>query len=448
MTKAIRSTLVALVALAIAAPAAAQQTNPSAASVGLGDSYTAMARGLSAMRWNPAGLAMPGSSGFGISVLPVIGVAGLDPVSLSDIAEYDDTIIPNDVKQEWLDQIVEEGGQAGNGGAGVTYLALNVGRFGLQLGTSTVATANVAPGIARLLLFGNADGDSAIDVTAEGSRMDFGVVSTAAFSYAQPLRLSFGPLPDQHFALGATVKYSIGHGLVSGFDAGSRASSDPLEVEVAFPTIMSHVSPCDTTTGFFSSSCEPADTLEDDSEWNKGAGFGLDLGAMWQGGIFSAAVSVQNLVNTFAWNEDDMWYSPGVAVFDADTIETDFDAIPLSEAPDDVRDRLDDLAFPPVFALAAAVDLPMVTITGEVRHRTGESLTLETSTHVGVGAEFRPVGFLPIRAGVATVNGGFNMGAGIGLEFGIFNLNLAGSRRTSDLGTDVTGALSISFGGV
>lgn len=448
MTKAIRSVLAGVVALALAAPAAAQQTNPSAVSVGLGDSYTAMARGLSSIRWNPAGLAMPGGSGFAITIMPVVGVAGLDPVTLSDIAEYDDTIIPNDVKQEWLDAIIEEGGQAGNGGADVTFLATRIGRFGFQVGTSSVATANVAPGIARLLLFGNADGDSAIDVTAEGSEMNFGVVSTAAFSYAHPLRLSLGPLPDQHFAIGATVKYTIGHGLVSGFDAGSRASSDPLEIEVAFPMIVSHTEPCDSTPDFFSSACEPGDTLQDESEWNKGSGFGLDLGAAWQGGIFSAGVSIQNLVNTFAWNEDDMWYSPGEALFDADTSESNFEHVPLSEAPDAVRERLDDLGFAPVFAVAAAVDLPMLKVTGEVRHRTGEALTMDSGTHVGVGAEFRPLGFLPIRAGAATVNGGFNLGAGIGLEFGVFNLNLAGARRTSDLGTDVTGAISVSFGGI
>lgn len=441
MNKAIRSTFAAVVALVIATPLAAQQTNPSAASVGLGDSYTAMARGLSAMRWNPAGLAMPGTSGFAISVLPVVGVAGLDPVSLSDIAEYDDTIIPNDVKQQWLDEIIEEGGQAGNGGAGVTYLAMNIGRFGFQLGTNTVANANVAPGIARLLLFGNADGDSAITVTAEGSEMNFGVVSTAAFSYAHPLTLSLGPLPDQRFALGATVKYSIGHGLVSGYDAGSRASSDPLEIQVAFPMIISVAPDSFVVNG---------DTLvaEEESSWNKGSGLGLDVGAAWQGGIFSAGVSIQNLISTFSWNEDDMWYSPGVALFDADTTTTDFDQLPLSEAPDDVRDRLDDLVFPPTFALAAAVALPMVKVTGEIRHRAGDALTLDSGTHVGVGAEFRPIGFLPIRAGVATVNGGFNLGAGIGIELGVFNLNLAGSRRSSDLGTDVTGAISISFGGV
>lgn len=430
---------IAAAALALfgATPALAQLTNPSAASVGMAGSYTVMARGLSAAYWNPAGLAMPGSPGFSISILPVNAIAGLDPVSLSDIAEYDDTIIPNEVKQEWLDEIVAEGSQQGNGGAGVTYLAMSIWRLGFQVGTSTVATADIDPGVARLLLFGNADGDTAIEITAENNDMNFGIVSTASLSYAQPLTISLGPLPDQHFALGATVKYSVGHFLVSGFDNGSRADVDPLEVVVEFPVIMS----------FAPDSVEGVEA-EEESTWNKGSGLGLDVGAMWQGGIFSAAVSLQNLINTFAWNEDDMWYSPGEVLFNEDTTTSNFDARPLSEAPEELRARLDDLAYPPVVSVGGAVRLPMLTVSGEIRHRAGESLSLETGTHAGVGAEFRPVRFIPIRAGVATVNGGFNLGAGLGLELGVFNLNVAGNRRSSDLGTDYVGALTVSFGGI
>ena len=443
MTNRIMKSTIAAAALAlgIGAPLAAQQTNPSAASIGMAGNYTAMARGLSSMAWNPAGLAMPGSPGFSISLLPLGGVAGMDPVTLADIAEYDDTIIPADVREQWLEDIITEGSQQGNAGGGITYLALNVGRFGFQVGTSTATTVDVSPGIARLLLFGNADGDTAIDITAEGSEMTGAVLSTAAFSYAHPLTVTLGPLPDQHFALGATLKYVIGHGLVSGFDNGTRASADPLEVQMIFPTIISTAPDSFVVNG---------DTVEaeEESAWNKGSGIGLDVGAMWQGGIFSAAVSLQNLMNTFSWNEDDMWYSPGEVLFDGDTTTTNFDARPLSEAPDEVRARLDDLAFPPTVAVAGAVHLPMVKVTGEVRHRPGESISLETATQFGVGAEFRPIGFLPIRAGVASVSGGFNIAAGLGVELGVFNLNVGASRRTSDLGTDHAAALSISFGGI
>ena len=438
----LRTTLGATLALTSATAVAAQQTNPSAASVGLAGSYTAMARGLSAMAWNPAGLAMPGSPGFSISLLPMNGVAGLDPITLADVAEYDDTIIPHEVRQEWLDEIVAEGSQQGNGGGGLTLLALNVGRFGFQAGTSAATTADIGPGVARLLLFGNISDDSttAVDVEATGSEFDVAVLSTAAVSYAHPLTITLGPLPDQHFALGATVKYVVGHALLSGFDDGTRASADPLEVEVVFPMITSLAPDSIIVDG---------DTVEaEDQAFNIGSGVGLDVGAMWQGGIFSAAVAIQNLFNTFAWDEDKLYYSPGHVLFDGDSTTTDFEARPFSEAPQHVRDRLEEASYPPTVAVAGAVRLPMVTVTGELRHRAGESISLETGTHVGVGAEFRPIGFLPIRAGVAAVSGGINLGAGLGLEFGVFNLNVAGSRRSSDLGTDFAGALTISFGGI
>ena len=429
----------AVLALAFTVPAVAQQTNPSAPSIGMAGNYTVMARGLSSMAWNPAGLGMPGSPGFSIAVFPVHAVAGLDPITLGDIAEYDDTIIPADVREEWLDEIIAEGSQQGSGGGGVTYLAMNVGRFGFQAGTSVASSADIGPGVARLLLFGNADGDTAIDVSAEASELDMAVLSTLAFSYAHPLTVTLGPLPDQHFSLGATLKYVVGHGLISGFDNGSSASEN--EVELIFPMIISAAPDSFVVDG---------DTVEaeEESSWNKGSGIGLDVGAVWQGGIFSAAVSIQNLMNTFAWNEDDMWYSPGQVLFDGDTTITNVESRPLSEAPDEVRQRLDDLAFPPTVAIAGAVQLPMVKVTGEVRHRPGESISLETATHVGVGAEFRPVPFLPIRAGVASLSGGYSLGAGLGVELGVFNLNVAANRRSTDLGTDVAGALTISFGGI
>lgn len=429
----------ALLALLAAAPLAAQVPNPSPASVGMANTYTAMARGFSSMRWNPAGLGMPDSPETSITLMAVRAIGGLDPVSPGDIAEYQDsTTVPASVRQDWLDRIVDEGAEQGNAGGGLTFMAINVSRVGIQVGTNVVATADVLPAAAELLLFGNAGRTgSAEDLEPKGSNFDIGIVSSAAVSYAQPLSLSLGPLPDQHFSVGATVKYIVGHALISGENFGSRSSADPLEIQLDFPVIQS-IKP---------------DTLYDgtrpkqQSDIDKGHGWGLDLGVMWQGGIFSAGVSVQNVVNTFEWNEDDMWYRPGQALFNADTSTSDFGARPLSEAPQALRDRLDDLRFKPVIAVAGAVQLPMVKVSAEVRRRTAKSLSLDADNHIGVGAEFRPVSFLPLRAGLAKVEGGFNLGAGFGLELGGFNVNFGGNRRTSDLGTDWVGAFGISLGG-
>src|SRR5919206_5228981 len=101
----------AIIALACAAhPAAAQLPSASAVALGTGDNYTALARGYNAVAWNPAGLAMPGNPGFSLTILPVRGSGGLSPITLSDVADFSGTTIPDDVKASWLERIAAAGG--------------------------------------------------------------------------------------------------------------------------------------------------------------------------------------------------------------------------------------------------------------------------------------------------------------------------------------------------
>ncbi|NIU71904.1 MAG: conjugal transfer protein TraF, partial [Actinobacteria bacterium] len=53
--------------------------------------------------------------------------------------------------------------------------------------------------------------------------------------------------------------------------------------------------------------------------FDNGSGFGLDIGAAWQGGIFSAGVTVKNVIHTFEWDLDKLRFSAGTALWDADT---------------------------------------------------------------------------------------------------------------------------------
>ncbi|HKJ92510.1 MAG TPA: hypothetical protein VJ957_05035, partial [Longimicrobiales bacterium] len=97
--------------LAMAAPAAAQLGNPSPVSLGMGDNYTALARGLNAPFWNPAGLGMPDNPGFSFAILPLRLGADLSPISTSDLAKYQDTFIPKAVREDWINQITSSGGE-------------------------------------------------------------------------------------------------------------------------------------------------------------------------------------------------------------------------------------------------------------------------------------------------------------------------------------------------
>ena len=134
----------ALALLAAARPAAAQLPSASGAALGVADNFTAQARGYHAVAWNPAGLGLAGNPGFSLALLSVRGIAGLGPVTVSELADRQGELLPDEVKADWLQRITEEGGQSGSIGGDVTYLALSIGRVGLQ--ASTVVRGRVKIG--------------------------------------------------------------------------------------------------------------------------------------------------------------------------------------------------------------------------------------------------------------------------------------------------------------
>ena len=420
-----------------AAPAAAdaQLANPLPQAVGMGGNYTALARGFGAISWNPAGLGMPDNPRFSLALLPLVTTAGLDPVTPSHFAEYDGQVIPEEVKREWLQLIRDAGGEAGSLAADVTYLAFSIGRIGIQASTNVRSRVNVAPDVAEVFLFGNG-GFSGEPGTYDlaGSNFDIAGTSAVAASFAVPLSLRLGPLPDQHFSLGATVTYTVGNFLVLGQEESSSISSDPVAVHVRFPMIQTAMA---GDTAYF----EPADL-------DNGRGIGLDLGAAWQGGIFSAGVVVRNVINTFEWDLAKLEYRAGQATWTADTSYTSFEEAPVGEAPAALLERIHDLyEFSPVMSAGAAARiLPFLTLTGEVRHAVKENLDVGTRNHVGVGAELRILPILPLRAGVSVISGGYQLSAGLGLKLGIMQLSASGAVREAELGSDAVAAFGLTFG--
>lgn len=427
----------ALVATAVLVPATAssQVGNPLAQAVGMGGNYTALARGIGAPAWNPAGLGMPDNPGLSFTILPFGFVAGLGPVAVSDLAQYDGELIPREQRQEWLDAITAEGGEKGNFGTDVTFAALSLGRVALSATNSTRGRVNMAPDVAEVFFFGNAGltGDPG-DYTLAGSTFDVSATTTFAASLGAPVTLALGPLPDQHFALGATVKYTVGNFLVMGQESGSSLRSTPISVEVEFPVI--HTALPDSTSGHGL------------SDLNNGGGFGVDVGAAWQAGIFSAGVVVKNLLNTFEWDPDALQFRHGTATWNADTSYSSFEELPIGEAPGELRERIDDLyTFSPVLSAGAAVRvLPFLTLTGDVRHALEDNLDVGVRNHVGVGGELTILPFLPVRAGVSLVSGGYQLAGGLGLKLGPVQLSAAAAARSTELGDDAVAALSLTFG--
>lgn len=429
----------AAVVLGLIVPGAvvAQVANPLAQALGMGGNYTAVARGLGAPAWNPAGLGMPDNPRMSFTILPFAATTGLSPITPGDLAEYEGQLIPQSVKEDWLARIEEQGGEMGNVGVDVTYLAMSIGRIGVSVSSNLRAQVNMAPDVAELLLFGNAGltGEPR-DYTLEGSAFDVAGTTTLAASTAIPISLTLGPLPNQHFAVGATLKYTIGNFMMLGQEQGSSLSSDPIAVDVRFPMVHTEL---------------PDSTNEDTSTGdllNNGGGLGLDIGAAWQGGIFSAGVVVKNLFNTFEWQLEDLRYRQGHAFWNADTSDVGFDTTSIETAPAAVTDRIDEFyTFSPVLAAGAAARvLPYLSVTGELRHSLEKNLAVDARNHVGVGAELTILPFLPLRAGIAAISGGYQLSGGVGLKLGSLQLSLSGAARETELGADAMGAVGLTFG--
>jgi len=423
MTTAISKTpatiVVALTLLAVhTGPASAQLPQASAAALGLGNNVTASARGFAAIANNPAGLGHPGSPGFSMAIPAVAFDLGMDPVTLGDLADWENELIPDATKAEWLARIRESGRQVGNLDLNATGLALSVGHVGLQISSIAVGLTDLAPDGAEALLFGNAGRTGApADLALLGSAVDGFWLSTAA--------LSFGFEATPSLYLGVTGKYTMGHGLVVGRDFGSAFSSDPLQVELEFPVLLPRT---------------------EDPSYNEGTGFGLDLGALWVGPEVTVGASLQNVFHTLEWDLDDMSYVPGLALFDHDTTSSDFDEQPASAAPQPLLDVVATRTIEPVLSVGAEWRPDIWwRFQADVRKRFGDGLELGPEFHAGVGAEFSAISFLPLRAHVAAVTGGIQLGGGASLVLGPVHLSGAGAYRTGDANS-VIGMFTLSFG--
>ena len=413
MTSALRR-LVFLMLLLGTSRASAQLPSASTRALGMGENYTALARGFDAVAWNPALLGLFGNPRKSLTVIPARVVAGLEPVTFGDFADFQGKVVPFGIRESWLAVVEAEGDEEGSGGGEVTLFAAQIGRLAFQLGTRAIGLADLPPGAMELIMFGNAGRNNGQPVALDllGSRIDGIAASTLAASYAVPI-----PMKDGRVAVGATVKYTIGHFLVFARDAGSTLTDAPT-VDVDFPSI-STVAPDSSSSGF-----------------NNGSGLGLDVGVAMERGKLTLSGVVQNVFNTFEWREDALFFRPSSALFDANTLASDFEDQPFENAPAGLRRAVKRLEYRPLVAAGAAyhvnerwtVDVDMRTVLGD------EGIQDAPDFHVGGGVEYKVRDNLPIRAGGGAINEGFQLGAGVGVAVGKYSFGASYMRRLNAVG--------------
>jgi len=410
-------------------PSLGQLPGASPATLGTANNYTVLARGFAAIGLNPAGLGMPETEGFTLALFPVQINQSLGPLTFSDLFDYEGVLVPRSVREDWIEQIAANGGQAGSGTLAVTEFSFSWSNFGVQLSTIASGQTDLNEAAAELLFFGNTGriGEPG-DFDLEGSGLTGYAVTTLAISAGFPIARRWVPGLEQGFSIGATLKQSWGHTLVFAEDAGTLLQGDPLSVDMEFPIIH--------PTGDF-------------RDFGRGSGIGFDLGVSWERGPWAAAAVVQNLINSFDWDLSELSYRSGVADFQESTTNlVDFEEQPGLLAPQALQDKIADLDFKPSVILGGAYDASeKLTVTAELRQRIGDGLDTGPKSHIGLGMEFLPTPSVPLRAGFAAITNGFQLGGGLGLILGVVHIGFAALYQTGDVGDGMAGTLGISFGG-
>lgn len=426
--RAVAALILFLASGAASFPGAAFGQLPSASTAVLGtaNNYTALARGFTAIALNPAGLGMPGNPGFSLTFLPVQVKAGLNAISLADIAALEGMTIPVATKEEWLQSVINEGSLAARAGVAVTELALSAGPIGLQISTVANVNAALGPDAVELYLFGNAGRTGTPrDMTLEGTKGDGWAVTTAALAFGLPLP-GVG-IKGGSFAAGATLKYTVGHAVVAVRDDGSTITADPIGIALTLPSIA---------------------PVSDTFNAKNGTGMGLDLGVAWEGSTWTLSAALQNLFHTFQWELDDHAYRPGTVVADSDSTVTDFDPIAVESAPLAFRNELLAQRFGTALNLGVAFrPSDRLVVTADLRTGGGETLVLGEGSHIGVGVELRLLSFLPLRGGFSRVSGGaVHFAGGLGLELGPVHFSGAYLTEKNSAGEFRAATFALSFG--
>jgi hypothetical protein len=232
---------------------------------------------------------------------------------------------------------------------------------------------------------------------------------------------------------GVTGKYTVGHALGIGRATSGSISTNPIRVTVESPV----VAPCDDEV---LGGCT-------ESLGNIGNGFGADVGFMMNLPMIRVGASITNLFNTFSWDEEALSYFPGTAVVEQGNNESDFDEAPYANAPADIRAIVEAYTFKPTLRVGAAMDFPSeFTVSADIHHRVSEEgIALGPRSHAAVGAEWRGLRLVHLRAGAGVISGGQQFSGGASLVFGPVNLSLAGALRKGDVESTLA-QFTLSFG--
>jgi hypothetical protein len=380
-----------------------------ASSMGMGGAYSAVARGVDALAWNPANLALPRIHAVELSFISLNVAVANSSLSLKNYERY---FTESGNKGEWtekdqkdiLDLIPSRGLQT-TLDANVNAMGLAVLSYGISAEVMGTASGLIPKGVAELYVSGNTLKDQ---YSLDGADADGFSALKIGFSAAQ--KIPFKKYFDV-FSVGLKLNYYKGISM-----------AEVLESEGAIYTGTGAIYYYGKARGRYANGLE--DSLN--TKPFAGKGFGMDLGAA--GTInqkFTFSLALQNLFASLKWDkgtEEFLFILPADS-FRIDDTDKEVETTDTSYAIKSFSTRL-----PVVMHLGMAYQLKEnLLLSLDLEQAFENRLGYSDQAKVAIGSEYRPVGWIPLRAGLSFGGkwGGYSVGLGFGLHAYVFEFDLA-----------------------
>ncbi|MGD9487958.1 MAG: DUF5723 family protein [Calditrichaceae bacterium] len=379
------------------------------ASLGMAGNYMALSRGISAMALNPANLALERENTLELNLFSLNASIFNSSFSINDYNEYFTDEGNNghwnrSDKEAILDLIPDDGFKLYSD-ITTNLFGIAYDRFGFssQIISSSKATMPKKP--FEIVLFGE-------DLSREYLYHDSNFFDVDAYA---AMKLSFGYahlidiedyLPGfSDLAVGMNVNYYLG-----------IAVAQSLTSDVLLEKIDSETAKTNLQMEYR--------TATPESEPFSGGGFGFDLGASAVfDDVWTFSLSFTNVLASINWDKNTemnvIIESDSTNVYE-DSDEDHSVSVDTTYSAGSFKTNL-----PAKMSMGAAFQMfDNLTLTAEWQQGLNEEFGNSTTPRVGVGAEYFPLKWLPLRTGMA-VGGrvGFLYGMGIGLNFSHFRFD-------------------------
>ncbi len=393
-----RAATALMATLILLGSAATVHATGSVRSAGMAGTVTATVDGVEGAQANPANLAWFDNPGVAIELLSTQALIGNNGIDL-DLYNASMKDHLDDADKSAILTSIPTDGLSAEAHLGASAMGVQVGRVAVTFSGTADAATNLPHDVFELLLMGNATADSMSFADAAGEAIS---LATARVSTAVTVGHSrWGPI---HAGVGLAYLQGLAYARLEEVDGTLVTRTDGIHGEARGQLL---------TAG-------------------RGTGFGLDLGAAAEvGPNWRASLAVHNAFAQVHFDQD-----LEVRTFLATVDTLDLETVEETENEDDLVRSEDEL----LEAAPFTVDLPRVLNLGvsRVTGRTRVGLEYEqgfatragatTTPRFSVGAEWRALSWLPLRAGVS-VGGRSERRAstGFGLHVGGFRLDVAAS---------------------